>query len=134
VEILPVCEKVIVNGMDDYLLTKEKILQLIKNHDASLIFVKPKKSSSFSYVYVNNRKKDFVFCYKCKDILHQKSIDATSNMIKHLKSCESGNQNITNVSISIKEYLRPKTSQTIPRMLKDKLYHEIHGSHIVSRI
>jgi hypothetical protein len=42
-------------------------------------------------------------------------------MIKHLKSCESGNKNITNFSTSIKEYLRPKTSQTIPRMLKDKI-------------
>ncbi len=120
------CEKVIVNGMDDSSLTKEKILQLIKNHDASLTFVKPKKSSSsvwssFSYVNVNNWKKDFVSCDKCKDVLHHKSIDGTSNMIKHLKSCESGNKNITNFSTSIKEYLRPKTSQTIPRMLKDKI-------------
>jgi hypothetical protein len=120
------CQKVIVNGMNDSSLTKEKILQLIKNHDASLTFVKPKKSSSsvwssFSYVYVNNRKKDFVSCDKCKDVLHHKSIDGTSNMTKHLNSSESGNKNITNVSISIKEYLRPKTSQTIPRMLKDKI-------------
>ncbi len=66
-------------------------------------------------------EKDFVFCDKCKDVLHHKSIDGTSNMIKHLKSCESGNKKITNVSIGIKEYLRPKTSQTIPRMLKDKI-------------
>jgi hypothetical protein len=99
---------------------------LIVNHYASLTFVKPKKSSSsvwssFKYAYVNNRKKDFVFCDKCKDVLHYKSIDGTRNMIKHLKSCESGNKNITNISISIKEYLRPKTSQAIPRMLKDKI-------------
>jgi hypothetical protein len=65
-------------------------------------------------------KKDFVSCDKCKDVLHHKSIDGTSNMIKHLKSCESGNKNISNVSIIIKEYLRSKTSQTISRMLKDK--------------
>jgi len=32
-------EKVIVNGMHDSSLTKEKIPQLIKNHDASLTFV-----------------------------------------------------------------------------------------------
>jgi hypothetical protein len=59
VKILPLCEKVIFNGMDDSSLTHEKIAQLIKNYDTSLILIKPEKSSSavwssFSYIYVNN--------------------------------------------------------------------------------
>ncbi len=66
-------------------------------------------------------EKKIIPCDKCKDVLHNKSIDATSNMIKHLQSCESGNKNITTVFISTKEYFRPKTSQTIPRMMKDKI-------------
>ncbi len=58
-KILPSCEKVIFNGMDDFSLTHEKIVQSIKNYDTSLIFIKPEKSSSavwssFSYIYVNN--------------------------------------------------------------------------------
>jgi hypothetical protein len=108
------------------LYREKKISQLIKDQDASLTFVKPKKSSSsvwsyFSYVYVHNHKKDFVCCDKCKDVLQHKSMDGTSNMIKHSKLCQSANKNVQNTSISIKEYLRPKNSQPIPRMLKEKI-------------
>ena len=118
------CEKI--NGMDDSSLTKEKIIRLIKNHDASLTFVKPKISTSsvwlsFSYVYINNRKQDFVSCDKCKDILHHRSICGTSNMIKHLKSCGIPKKIITNDTLGIKEYLRPKNSQPIPKMFKEKI-------------
>jgi hypothetical protein len=42
VNIIPLCEKVIFNGMDDSSLTNEKIEQLIKNYDTSLLLVKPK--------------------------------------------------------------------------------------------
>ncbi|CAF5004029.1 unnamed protein product, partial [Rotaria sp. Silwood1] len=122
----PVCKKIIINGMDDSSLTKEKIIQLIRNYDASLTFVKPKTSSSpvwssFSYVFISNRKKDFVCCDKCKDVLHHKSDSGTSNMIKHIKSCQTTSKDIPNASLTIKEYLRPKTAQPISRIFKEKI-------------
>ncbi|CAF2573675.1 unnamed protein product [Rotaria sp. Silwood2] len=112
--------------MDDSSLTKEKIIQLIKNDDASLTFVKPKTSSSaawssFSYIFISNRKKDFVCCDKCKDVLHHKSESGTSNMIKHIKSCQTTSKAIPNASLTIKEYLRPKTVQPIPKIFKEKI-------------
>ncbi|CAF3243261.1 unnamed protein product [Rotaria sp. Silwood2] len=112
--------------MDDSSLTKEKIIQLIRNYDASLTFVKPKTSSSrvwssFSYVFISNRKKDFVCCDKCKDVLHHKSDSGTSNMIKHIKSCQTTSKDIPNASLTVKEYLRPKTPQPISRIFKEKI-------------
>ncbi|CAF1436489.1 unnamed protein product, partial [Rotaria sp. Silwood1] len=122
----PVCKKIIINGMDDSSLTKEKIIQLIRNYDASLTFVKPKTSSSpvwssFSYVFISNRKKDFVCCDKCKDVRHHKSDSGTSNMIKHIKSCQTTSKDIPNASLTIKEYLRSKTAQPISRIFKEKI-------------
>ncbi len=53
--------------MDGSPLTKRKIIQLIKNHDSSVTFVKPKTKSStsevwstFSYICVGDRQYDFV--------------------------------------------------------------------------
>jgi len=121
-------EEIVLNGMDTSSLTKENIIQLIKNYDGSLTFVKPKKVSSsssvwssFSYVYVSNRKQDFVSCDKCKDVLQHRSIDGTSSMIKHIKSCTKTNKNASSAVLSIKEYLRPITSQPIPRKFKEKI-------------
>jgi hypothetical protein len=107
--------------------TKQTIIQLIKNNDSSLAFVKPKTSSSrvwlnFSYVYINNKKQDFVSCDTCKDVLYHTSTDGTSSMIKHHKSCQTSNNTTNrNQSLGIKEYFRPKKSQTIPRKIKEKI-------------
>lgn len=112
--------------MDDFSLTKEKLKELIKNNDACLTFVKPGSSSSqvwssFSYVHVNNKKQNFVSCDKCKDILHHKLGDGTSNMIKHNKSCEKSVKTVSNNLVTIKDYLRPKSSEPIPKLFKDKV-------------
>jgi hypothetical protein len=42
--------------------------------------------------------------------------------MKHLESCESGNKNITNVSISIKEYLRPKNFSNYSKNVERQNY------------
>ncbi|CAF3571137.1 unnamed protein product [Rotaria socialis] len=42
-------------------------------------------------------------------------------MIKHIKSCQTTNEDIPNTSLNVKEYFRPKTSQPIARMLKEKI-------------
>ncbi len=55
------CEELVVHGMDNSSLTKEKIVQLIKNQDASLTFVKLKKSSSSVQKFKMNED-DIVFC------------------------------------------------------------------------
>jgi hypothetical protein len=112
--------------MDDSSLSKEEIIQLIKSHDARLTFEKPKRSSSqvwstFSYVRIDNRKQDFVSCETCKDILHHKSIDGTSSMMKHQKICAAAKKNSHNNSLSIKEYFRPKITQPIPKKFKEQI-------------
>jgi hypothetical protein len=121
-------EEIVLNGMDTSSLTKENIIQLIKNHDGSLTFVKPKKLSSsssvwssFSYVYFSNRKQDFVSCDQCKDILQHRSIDGTSSMMKHIKSSTKTKKNAPSAVRSIQEYLRSTTSQPIPRKFKEKI-------------
>jgi len=43
-------------------------------------------------------------------------------MIKHMESCESGNKNITNVSISIKKYLRPKNFSNYSKNVERQNY------------
>ncbi|CAF4064119.1 unnamed protein product [Adineta steineri] len=107
-------------------LTKDTIIQLIKNDDVFVTFVKPKKTSSsvwvnFSCIYVNNMKQNFVSCDTCKDILHYTSTDGTSCMRKQQKSCQTLNKNNQNAAFGIKEYFRPKTCQKIPTKLKDKI-------------
>lgn len=111
--------------MNTLALAKEDIKHLINLRDTRLSFVKPETSSSsvwlhFSYVYVDNRKLNFVSCDKCKEVLQHKSTDGTSSMTKHKKSCEK-EKNIHHNSSSIKEYFRPKTAPSIPRNLKEKI-------------
>ncbi|CAF0927295.1 unnamed protein product [Rotaria sp. Silwood1] len=42
-------------------------------------------------------------------------------MIKHIKSCQTTSKDIPNASLTIKEYLRPKTAQPISRIFKEKI-------------
>ncbi len=112
--------------MNNSSLTKELIQQLIKNEDTSLAFVKPQTLSSsvwqyFSWIYINNKKQDFVSCDICKDVLHHSSTDGTSSMIKHQKKCQTSNKKDQNEYVNIREYFRPKTPQSIPRKIKDKI-------------
>jgi hypothetical protein len=105
---------------------KETIIQLIKNDDTSVTFVKPKTASShvwvkFSCIYINDMKQDFVSCDTCKDVLHHTSTDGTSCMIKHLKSCQTSNKNNRNESFGIKGYFLPKTSRSISQKQRDKI-------------
>ena len=107
-------------------LLKQEITQLIKNSDVHLVFGKPKTSSfqawlTFSYVYINNQKQDFVCCDICKEVLHHKPMDGTSSMIKHKRICEQTKKNIHNNSTSIQGYFRPKTIQPILTKLKEKV-------------
>ncbi|CAF3373060.1 unnamed protein product, partial [Rotaria sp. Silwood2] len=115
----------IVNMLDG-LLKKEDILELIKNDDTSVIFVKPTTASStvwkkFSHIYVHNKKQNFVSCDTCKDILHHKSIDGTSSMMKRLRSCESNSKNNNNKSLSINEYFSCRETKSIPPRFKNKV-------------
>ncbi|CAF2863787.1 unnamed protein product [Rotaria sp. Silwood2] len=97
--------------MNTSLLTKDRIVQLIKDNDPNITFSKPKSSSSsssssststssrtssssssqvwssFSYVYFKNHKQNFVCCDVCKDIFAHTSSNGTSSMAKHQKSC-----------------------------------------------
>ncbi|CAF3148872.1 unnamed protein product [Rotaria sp. Silwood2] len=112
--------------MNNISLTKEMIKQLIQDDDKSLTFVKPKTASShvwkkYSYIYVSNKKQDFVSCDEFKEVLHHISTDGTSSMIKHQKSCQGSHKNNQHESFTIKEYFRPKISASIPRAIKEKI-------------
>ena len=118
------CEHFILHKMGDSSLTKEKIMQMMKENDARLGFAKLKTSSSqvslaFSHVYIDNVKQGFVSCDVCKEVLHHKSIDGTSSMMKHQRSCAKNKKNID--TLTIKGYFRPKTSQSIPKKVKEKV-------------
>ncbi|CAM4944371.1 unnamed protein product, partial [Rotaria socialis] len=77
-------------------------MELIKSNDASVTFDKPTTTTTsliwrnFNCIYVDNRKQNFVSCDTCKDILHHKSIDGTSSMMKHFRSCEKNSINNNN--------------------------------------
>ncbi|CAF1366211.1 unnamed protein product [Rotaria sordida] len=112
--------------MLDGLLKKEDIPELIKNDDISVIFVKPTTASSivwqkFSHIYVDSKKQNFVSYDTCKDILHHKSIDGTSSMKKHLRSCESNSKNNNNKSLSINEYFAFRKTRSIPPRSKNNV-------------
>ncbi|CAF4888211.1 unnamed protein product, partial [Rotaria sp. Silwood2] len=42
-------------------------------------------------------------------------------MIKHQKTCQTSNKNSQTECFNIKEYFRPKTPQSIPRQMKEKI-------------
>lgn len=112
--------------MLDGLLKKEDILELIKNDDTSVRFAKPTTTSSmvwqkFSHIYVNNKKQNFASCDTCKDILHYKSTDGTSSMMKHLRSCESNSKDNNNKTLSINEYFSSHKTKSVPPRFKNKV-------------
>ncbi|CAF4493223.1 unnamed protein product [Rotaria socialis] len=87
--------------MSDGLLKKEKIMVLIKSNDASVTYAKPTTAAAlvwrnFSFIYVDNQQQNFVSCDACKDILHHKSIDGTSSMMKHFRSYAKNSINNNN--------------------------------------
>ncbi|UJR13010.1 hypothetical protein I4U23_000036 [Adineta vaga] len=112
--------------MDD-LLTKQQIIELIKNQDGRLTFIKPNNTSSskvwsnFSYVYIDNRQQNFVCCQICKEVLHHKSINGTSSMIKHKNMCEQVKKTVNHNSTSTQQYFRPKATQTVSKKVKEKV-------------
>ena len=114
--------------MSAILLHKERILKLIQTHDTNITYVKPTTASSlvwkkFSYVHINNKNQNFVSCDTCKDILHHKSIDGTSSMMKHLRSCDANtkSKNKNNDGIPIKEYFSPQKTRSVPSRFTNKV-------------
>ena len=60
------------------------------------------------------RSKTLCRVTKCKNILYHKSIDGTSSMMKHLRSCEANSKQNKPEGITINEYF-PPTTRLIPR-------------------
>lgn len=113
--------------MNNTLLTKCEVLNLIKNDDPNITFVKPKSSplqsqvwTNFSYVYCNNNKQNFVCCDGCKEILVHIPSNGTSSMTKHQKMC-SKTTSCNNDQRNIKEYFTQTKVQSIPKKLKEKV-------------
>ena len=96
-----------------------------KNDDTSVTFVKPKASlsqvwSSFSLIYHNNYKQNFVCCDNCKEILAHTSSNGTSSMTKHQSTCTK--TTCSNIyQKNIKEYFSRTTSEAIPKKIKQKI-------------
>ncbi|CAF4387316.1 unnamed protein product, partial [Rotaria socialis] len=101
-------------------------MELIKSNDASVTFAEPTTAASlvwrnFSCIYVDNQKQNFVSCDTCKDILHHKSIDGTSSMMKHFRSCEKNSINNNNESLTINEYFSSLKTRSVPTRSKKKV-------------
>jgi hypothetical protein len=70
---------------------------------------------------VIKKKQDFLSWDAYKNILHYTSTDVTSSRIKYPKTCQTSSKNNQNECFNIKEYFHPKTLQSIPRKMKEKI-------------
>ncbi|CAF4131697.1 unnamed protein product [Rotaria sordida] len=113
------------------LLKKNDIVNLIKQHDKSIVFRKPKKSlksspvwKHFSVVVVNNIEQEFVCCDNCKDLLVYQQRDGTTSMTKHKRACHDSitiSSSCSNNQLKVTEYYTSSKSSDIPKRIKEKI-------------
>ena len=77
------------------MLTKKEIEQLFSQQSSSLRIVKPTVTprssavwNSFSCIYVNDIKQEYVICNQCEDLLIYKHCSGTNSLSKHIRSCQ----------------------------------------------
>jgi len=113
------------------LLNKNQIADMIKNHDKSIKFHKPKKSlkssavwESFSIVVVNDVQQEIACCDECKMLLIYRQKDGTNSLAKHKRSCQCGEINSTTSSINqtkVTEFYSSSKTYNIPKKIKEKV-------------
>ncbi len=113
------------------LLKKNKVTELMKNHDKSVTFNKPKKTSKssqmweyFSIVMINNVEQELVCCDKCKCLLVYRQKDGTTSLAKHQRSCQgivTISNNGSTDQTKVTEYYSSSKPSDIPKTLKEKV-------------
>lgn len=111
------------------MLTKREIQLLIDKNDPSLKIVKPvltPKSStvwkSFSYIYVNDNKQEYVICHTCSDVLIYKIVTGTSSLLKHIKSCLRTKEKDSTVQTDMRQHYESSTSAPkVPTRIEEEI-------------
>ncbi|CAF4530762.1 unnamed protein product [Rotaria sp. Silwood2] len=110
---------------------KQQILEMIKNKNPAVSFVKPKHAKSLKWdnylqVFINNHAQHFISCLKCHCILAWKPNDGTNVMDKHNKACRQ--QQFSSSSQSSIDLFYPKNinvSKTLINSTKRKIIHSL---------
>jgi hypothetical protein len=105
------------------MLTKKEIEKLIDQQNSRLKIVRPTvtpKSSpvwkSFSLIYVNDIKQEYVICNECKDFLIYKPSSVTNSLSKHICYCRNIERTGSNTQTNINQfYTSSKNEPTVPK-------------------
>jgi hypothetical protein len=113
------------------LLKKNEIAKLMKNHDKSITFNKPKKTPKsspvweyFSIVVVDNVEQEMARCTKCEQLLTYRQKDGTTSLAKHQRSCQDPVTTTTSSSTDqtkVTEYYSLSKPIDIPKKIKEQV-------------
>ncbi|CAF4484675.1 unnamed protein product, partial [Rotaria sp. Silwood2] len=111
------------------MLAKKEIEQLINKQNSSLRIVKPivtPKSSavwnSFSCIYVNDIKQEYVICNQCEDLLIYKPSSGTNSLSKHIRSYQNVKTTVSHDQTNINQfYASSKNEPAIPDRIKQEI-------------
>ncbi|CAM4905523.1 unnamed protein product [Rotaria socialis] len=110
-------------------LTKKEIEQLFSQKISSLRIVKPTVTprssavwNSFSCIYVNDIKQEYVFCNQCEDLLIYKHCSGTNSLSKHIRSCQKIKTIVPHSQTNMNQfYASSKSEPDIPDRIKQQI-------------
>lgn len=111
------------------MLTKKEIQELIDKHSSSLKLVKPtitSKSSvvwsSFSHIYVNDDKQEYVICNQCESLFLYKPSYGTNSLSKHIRHCQNMKPTSSSTQSTINQFYKSsKNEPIIPNRIKQEI-------------